>query len=249
MRLIKWLKTNFETARGLFYLGTGLIFGVTSIILQSNFQPIYVSSVFDIGFEGIPQKIVKSTSGQLESREDVKNCILKIVLPFDSPPPAISPQYLCPWDNDENSGLKDALCYTDFKCEGIQTIHVLSLLSPTLFIFGYILLLGLLFTMRKIQVSRKTFILISLFGTISVISGFGIVKSIPYVTDYLLRDVFQKIRSVTLFKGGVNYLEFETIKYILHRKIIIARTLLDILAGFSIGLILMMVDKYRRITF
>lgn len=248
MRILKWLKTNFETTRGLFYLGTGLILGVTSIILQSNFQPIYVSSVFDIGFEGVPQKIVKSTSGHLESREDVKNCILKIVLPFDFPPPAISPEYLCSWDNNEN-GFKDALCYTDFKCKGIQTIYALSLLSPLLFIFGYILLLGLLFTMRRCKVSHKTFICISLIGTFLVISGFGIVKSIPYVTDYLLRDVFQKIRSVTLFKGGVNYLEFETIKYILHHKIIIARTLLDILAGFSLGLILMMVDKYRKTTF
>jgi hypothetical protein len=248
MRLIKWLKTNFESAREIFYLGTGLVFGVTSIILQSNFQPIYVSSVFDIGFEGIPQKIVKSTSGQLESREDVKNCILKIVLPFDSPPPAISPQYLCSWDNNEN-GFKDALCYTDFKCGEIQTIHALSIFSPLLFIFGYILLLGLLFFMRKIKVSRKTFICISLLGALSVICGFGIVKSIPYVTDYLLENVFEKIRSVTLFKGGVNYLEFETIKYILHSKVIIARTLLDILSGVSLDLIWMIIDRYRKTTF
>jgi hypothetical protein len=242
MKLFNWLRSNFETVRGVIYLGTGLIFSAVSLSLQTSFQPIYVSSVFDIGFEGVSHKIVKSTSGYLESREDVMNCVLKIVLPFDSPPPAISPQYLCSWD----SSFDDALCYKDFECSGIRTIYVLSLVSPLLFVIGYLILNGLLFYMKYRQPSRKAFLYIFVSGMVMVVGGFVIVKTIPYITDYLLREVFRTIRSVTLYKGGVNYLEFETIKYILHRDIIVARALLDVLAGASLGLMMMMVDKYRR---
>jgi len=247
--LFDWLKRNLETIRVPLYMGAGVVTSVVSLVLQLEFQPIFVSSIFDIGFENQSQHIlVKSTAGYLEPREDVKSCTLKIVMPFDVPPPAIDPIYICSW----KGAPQDSLCYTDFNCEGIEQIHVLSVISPLFFMVGYLVLGGLLLWSRLLphrKISRRVFILVSIFGAFLSLSGFFIVKLIPYITDFLLRTVFRKIRSVTLFKGGVNYLEFETIKYILHRRVIAARTLLDILAGFTVGLVFLIVERYREIQF
>jgi hypothetical protein len=248
MGLIRWLSKHIENVRIGFYVGTGVVFSIASLVLQSTVEPIYVSSVFDIGFEGLSTPLVKSTSGYLEPQENMKSCILKIVMPFDTPPPAIDSKYLCSWKDE--SGWKDSLCYTDFECGSIEVIHVLSILSPLLFMTGYLFLGGLLMysKYRPTPLSRSRFAFLSLFGVLLTLSGFIIVKIVPHVTDYLLRDVFHKIRDVTIFKGGVNYLEFETIKYILHRKVMVARVLLDILAGFSAGFIFLVVGRYRQLS-
>ena len=247
MGLIQWLSKHIENVRIGFYVGTGVVFSITSLVLQSTVEPIYVSSVFDIGFEGLSAPLVKSTSGYLEPQENVKSCILKIVMPFDTPPPAIDPEYLCSW---KEGGWQDSLCYTDFECGSIEVIHILSILSPLLFMTGYLFLGGLLMYSKyhPTPPSRSRFALFSLFGVMLTLSGFIIVKTVPHATDYLLRDVFRKIRDVTIFKGGVNYLEFETIKYILHRKVLLARVLLDILAGFSAGFIFLVIGRYRQLS-
>jgi hypothetical protein len=246
MQLIRWLRKHADDMRTFFYTGIGVIFSVSSLILQTTIEPIYVSSIFDLGFEGHPTLLVKSASGYLEPQKNVRNCVLKIVMPFDSPPPAIDTEYLCSWK--EGGGI-DSLCYTDFECGSVEVIHVLSLISPLLFMFGYIILGGLLMysKYRPSPPTKRNFMIVSLFGIFLTLAGFSIVKIVPHITEYLLKDVFRKIRDVTIHKGGVNYLEFETIKYVLHRKVLTARVLLDILAGFSVGFVFMAVGRYRQL--
>lgn len=242
--MLKWLRNNFEVAKVVIYSSISVMTSVASIVLQSEFKTLFVSSVFDIGFEGVAKKVVKSTSGILERHDADGQCRMKIVLPFDFPPPAISPKYLCSWEG--NDKLQNALCYTNFECGNIELVHRLSLVAPSLFLFGYFLLAGVL--LRRIKLKR-IYLAISFVGVCSIITGFIITKSIPYVTDYLLEGVFSKIRSVTIDKGGVNYLEFETIKYVLDREIAVARNLIDIMAGFSFGFIFMIIDRYRKTQF
>jgi hypothetical protein len=203
---------------------------------------MYVSSIFDLGFENHPNLIVKSTSGYLEKTSNAEgNCVLKIVMPFDIPPPAISEQYLCSW---KDSSQIDSLCYTTFGCSNIDVMNRLGIAAPCLFLIGYVILsLSMLFSQK---IKSATYVRVSILGSSLLFSGFIIAKITPYVTDYLLSGVFEKIREVTLFKGGVNYLEFETIRYVLGARSSAARTLMDILAGLSAGFIMLLVDVYRR---
>lgn len=242
MKLPTWFKTRFNSIKGCFYTGLGIILSATCIGLQSSSEPMFVSSIFDIGFENITNVIVKSTSGYLErTSNEGEDCILTIVMPFDFPPPAISEQYLCSW---KDTGHVDSLCYTTFDCKNMDMLFRLGIVAPCLFLIGYIILGSLMFFSKK--VSPKIYTWISLFGAGLILTSFIIAKSTPYITDYLLQDVFSKIREVTIFKGGVNYLEFETIKYVLGSRSSVARTLMDILAGLSTGFLIMLVDVYRR---
>lgn len=242
MKLPTWFKTRFNTIKGCFYSGLGIILSATCIGLHSSSEPMYVSSIFDLGFENIPNVIVKSTSGYLErTSNEGGNCVLTIVMPFDFPPPAISEQYLCSW---KDAGNIDSLCYTTFECKNMDMLFRLGIVSPCLFLIGYIIL-SLLMIFSK-RVSSHMYKWICLFGAGLILTSFIIAKSTPYITDYLLQDVFDKIREVTIFKGGVNYLEFETIKYVLNSRSSVARSLMDVLAGLSTGFLIMMVDVYRR---
>lgn len=242
--MLRRLRNNFEVFKVIVYSSISVVTSVVSIGLQSEFKTLFVTSVFDLGFDGVSNKVVKSTSGFLERRDAGDQCRLKIVLPFDFPPPAISSEYLCSWDGNDN--LQNALCYTNFECGNIELVHMLSLVAPSLFLFGYFLLGGIL--LRK-TTNKKLYLGFSFVGIVSIITGFVITKSIPYATDYLLAGVFRKIRSVTINKGGVNYLEFENIKYVLDREISVARDLIDIMAGFSFGFIFMIIDRYRKTQF
>jgi hypothetical protein len=247
--MLRWLRNNFELAKIIFYSGISLVTSITSIALQADFKQIFVSSIFNIGFEGVQRKVLKSTSGFLERQGKDEQCELKIVMPFDFPPPAISEENLCYWTSKDE--VVDSLCYTDFGCEGVDIVHRLSLVAPALFILGYIMLGGLLLVTNRVKplFSKRLFIIISFLGIVSVFTGFVITKTIPYITDYFLKTVFDKIRSVTINKGGVNYLEFENIKYVLDRKIVAARTLLDIMAGFSAVFVIMIIERYRKTHF
>jgi len=242
MKLPNWFKNNFNTIKRIFYSGLGISISATCIGLQSGSEPMYVSSIFDLGFENHPNIIVKSTSGYLERTSNEEgNCVLKIVMPFDTPPPAISEQYLCTW---KSSTQIDSLCYTTFECNNINIINRLGIAAPCLFLIGYFVLTLLMTASRKLK--STTYVRISILGSCLILSGFIVAKITPYITDYLLVDVFEKIREVTLFKGGVNYLDFETIRYVLGTRSSAARTLMDILAGLSAGFIMLMVDVYRR---
>jgi hypothetical protein len=196
----------------------------------------------ELDVENHPNLIVKSTSGYLEKTSNEEgNCVLKIVMPFDTPPPAISDEYLCTW---KDSSQIDSLCYTTFECSNIDVMNRLGIAAPCLFLVGYVVLISLMIVSHKIK--SATYVRVSILGSSLILAGFIIAKITPQITDYLLTDVFKKIREVTLFKGGVNYLDFETIRYVLGSRSSAARTLMDILAGLSAGFIMLLVDVYRR---
>jgi hypothetical protein len=123
-----------------------------------------------------------------------------------------------------------------------------SLLAPSLFIFGYILIACLIFYQRiwNHYLRPRVFWGIAGFGFLILVSAFGITKVIPLITDHLFTDVFQKIRSVTIGKGGVRDLDYDQIKYVFEAPIVISRTMTDILAGFTAAFFFMTVEEYMR---
>lgn len=171
---------------------------------------------------------------------------MKIIMPFDQPPSFIEPQYLCKWNSD-STGV-DSLCYTDFGCRNIDVLLSLSLLAPSMFLFGNVLLAGLIFyqRIRNHFLRPRIFWGISGVGFMILLTAFGITKVIPFITDVLLTDVFYRIRSVTINKGGVRDLQYDIIKYVFEPSVIISRTLTDILAGFTAAYFFMILEEYVR---
>ncbi|MEB3185683.1 MAG: hypothetical protein VKM97_07340, partial [Cyanobacteriota bacterium] len=216
-----------------------------SLVQQTSTDKIYVSSIFEMKFDNSPLEFRKTSSGYM-TRVGEESCVMKIVMPFDQPPPFIEPQYLCRWGGD--SAQIDSLCYTDFGCRNIEVMMKLSLLAPSLFIGGYLLLAGLVFYQRMFNhyLRPRIFWGIAGMGFLIIIGAFGITKIIPLITDVLFMEVFEKIREVTIGKGGVKDLRYDLIKYVLETPIMISRTLTDILAGFTAAYFFMTVEEYLR---
>jgi hypothetical protein len=227
------------------YTGLSLAMGIASLVQQTSTDKIYVSSIFEMKFDGSPLEFRKTSSGYM-TRVGEENCIMKIIMPFDQPPSFIESQYLCKWNSD-STGV-DSLCYTDFGCRNIDVLLSLSLLAPSMFLFGYVLLAGLIFyqRIRNHFLRPRVFWGVSGVGFMILLAAFGITKVIPFITDVLLTDVFYRIRSVTINKGGVRDLRYDIIKYVFEPSVIISRTLTDILAGFTAAYFFMILEEYVR---
>jgi hypothetical protein len=255
-RIVRWVKEtvsgNLDVVKGSFYVVFGTALSALTLYWQHEFRPLYVSSIFKVTFDnstGLPP-MYKSTSGYLyqEPESGGRECTLRVILPFDFPPPTIPKQYLCPWRGGDQR--IDSLCYTHFHCEGPSSIVNLFIAAASLFLISYIILGGVVFLTRsKILLirSKPLYWGIVILGLMAGIGGFWVSKTIPYLTDLFLEDVFDKIRLVTVFKGGVTGLTYEAIHYILDFRTNVSRTLLDVLAGFSLGFIFIVWETYKRL--
>lgn len=243
--MLRWIRRHLSLTKAVVYTVVSLAMGVASLVQQTSTDKIYVSSIFEITFEESPVDFRKTSSGYM-TRVGKESCVMKIVLPFDQPPPFIDPRYLCRWG--ENSVRYDSLCYTDFGCRNIDVMRILSLLAPSLFIGGYLLLAGLVFYQRIFNhyLRPRFFWGISGVGFLIIIGAFGITKVIPPITEILFMEVFEKIRRVTIGKGGVRDLRYDLIEYVLDTPVVISRTLTDILAGFAAAYFFMTVEEYLR---
>lgn len=243
--MLKTLRKRLSLVKAVVYTGLSLAMGVASLVQQISTDRIYVSSIFEMKLEGSPFGVRKTSSGYM-TRVGEENCVMKIIMPFDQPPSFIEPRYLCEWNS--NSVQVDSLCYTDFGCRNIDVLLSLSLLAPSMFLFGYTLLAGLIFYQRiRTRFLRpKVFWGLSALGFFIILVAFGITKIIPFITDVLLTDVFYRIRSVTVNKGGVRDLQYDIIKYVFEPPVIISRTLTDILAGFAAAYFFMILEEYVR---
>lgn len=243
--LKKLLRRYLSLVKAVVYTGVSLAMGVASLVQQTSTDKIYVSSIFEMRFDNSPLEFRKTSSGYM-TRVGEESCVMKIVMPFDQPPPFIDPQYLCRWGEDSTQ--IDSLCYSDFGCRNIEILLSLSLLAPSLFIGGYLLLAALIFyqRIRSHYLRPRVFWGVAGIGFLVLLTAFGITKIIPLITDVLFRDVFEKIRSVTIGKGGVRDLRYDLIKYVFESPVVISRTLTDILAGFTAAYFFMTVEEYFR---
>lgn len=246
---------RLDVVKGIFYVVFGSALSAVVIALQREFRPLYVSSIFKLTFNNITglSSVYRSTAGYLRPglEHPDRECTLRVILPFDIPPPAIPPQYLCSWDPSfDQSSFRDAICYTNFDCRGPGNITALYLSAATLLLISYLILGGVVLSTRLgVLHIRSKFIywFIVTTGVVTGIVGFGISKTVTYLTDIFLEEVFEKIRAVTVYKGGVTGLTFEVIHYVLDFRTNVSRTLLDILAGFSLGFIFIVWETYKKL--
>lgn len=243
--MLKTLRRQLSLVKAVIYTGVSLALGIASLTQQTSTDRIYVSSIFEMKFDNSPQLLRKTSSGYM-TRVGEESCVMKIIMPFDQAPPFIEPVYLCRWE--EGAGRLDSLCYTDFGCRNVDVLLSLSLLAPSLFIFGYIWLAFLIFyqRFRNVYFRARMFWILSGAGFLWIITAFGITKIIPFITDLLFEDVFDHIRSVTINKGGVADLRYDLIKYVFEPPVTISRNLTDILAGFSAAFFFMILEEYVR---
>jgi len=251
-RVREKIARNVDVLKGAFYVIVGVAMSIVTLEFQHEFRPLYVSSVFKLTFDNSTglAPMYRSTSGYLERHLEHSNteCTLRVILPFDIPPPTIPVQYLCSWTKGDTR--IDSLCYTNFYCEGPNNISILYTTASSLFLISYVILGGIVFLTRSGTVrvnSKALYWTVVAFGLFAGISGFWISKTIPYLTDLFLQEVFDKIRLVTVFKGGVTELRYEVIQYVLDFKTNVSRTLLDVLAGFSLGFVFIVWETYKKL--
>jgi len=241
------LRRKINVVKVLVYTALSIGLGVASIVQQTSTDRIYVSSIFQMTFVTNFTTVRRSTSGFM-TRVNSENCVAKIIMPFDNPPSLIEDRYFCRWDED-SVGI-DSLCYTDFGCKNVDTILFLSLLAPCLFLFGYVLLSGIIMIQRitgRFLIPRY-FWAISGVGFVSILAGFAIAKTIPFITSFLFEEVFDHIRRVTIRKGGFEDLNYDIIKYVFEPRVVLSRTMIDIMAGFTAAFFFLIIEEhYRRI--
>lgn len=244
MRAFEYIRRRFTDVKTIVYLGATLVLGSIATAHFTAMKKIYVSSVFELGVGNAT--VVRATSGFL-SHVSEGECVVKIVMPFDSLPPFIDPVYACSWDAGQRRA--DALCYTEFGCENMAVLSAMSLSIAPLIMLGYTWLGVLVFwvRLRRGDVSGRSFLLSSLPGIFASVAGIGLTKLVPNLAVYLFDDIFDRIREVTLRRGGVASLEYDVISYRFDDTINLAFTFCEVLSGFSAAFVFLVVEVYLRI--
>lgn len=251
-RVLDILHSKTEVVKAALYSALGSALSVSVLIMQRSFKPLYISSISKLVIEGVDKIIYKSSSGFLEQAGGLGSglCTLKIILPFDIPPPAIPPVYLCSWDRTVSDRL-DSLCYTDFICTAPDILTRMYIASSVLFILCYLILGSLVILSRTTKnlkwLSRRVWWVVVSIGGFSGLLAFTIGKMIPYITDSLISDVFDKINSITVNKGGVSDITYTETNYVLDTNSYISRTLIDIVSGFSVGFLFIIWEAYKKL--
>lgn len=244
--MFDFFRRRINVVKAVVYTALSISLGVASIVQQTSADRIFVSSIFEMKFSNTHVSVRRSSSGYM-TRVSNENCVAKIIMPFDTPPSSVEEKYYCKWEDDSTQF--DSLCYTDFGCKNVDVVLALSLVSPSMLLFGYILLSGLIFyqRIRSRFLPPKLYWSLSGFGFFILVTGFIIAKLIPFITDYLFTDVFDHIRKVTIRKGGFDDITYDIIKYVFEPRVVISRTMTDIMAGFTAAFFFMILEEsYRR---
>lgn len=149
--------------------------------------------------------VYKASVGVVDQKSLTSSaCVMKVLVPFDIPPPFIEPRFLCRYRAD--SAAVDSLCYTDFDCFWVYFERVYLIVATSSFLVGTLLFVAYFARYRYWRKGVR--FAYGAFSASVVLIGFLVAKTSDYPHQVMIERLYATIQSINANVAGSLYFEF-----------------------------------------